>query len=462
AEKGKKDHHQPNFPALQLLHDPQSFAEKLNDSLHRYDKRFSLDHKILIMQLLGRVTGTHKLCVLSFYTYIVKYLTYHQLKVTSILVSLAQSVHDLTPPDVLTPVIRKLAHEFVHPGVGSEVVAAGLNSIREICRRQPWCMEEDLLGDLIEYKKSKDKGVMNAARSLLMLYRDVNPGMLKRRERGKSGTIQISEGKTNLLPYGYTEKPAAGVAGLELLEEHFSRLRAEEGAEDGEDNMNEEDEWAGWEVDSSDSDSDSDSSSSGWISVSSDSNEDIHISDSEDEGEKRARAAKEPDVPAEPKEEKISILATTKILTPADFSLLNDLQLKAAEEEAKHGTTTSSSSKRKISELASKHKSSSANDDTTFLNEGDLLGPRKKPKSDYESRMASIQAGREGREKFGSHKGKKRKEVPSSTTNREKQKSKPFMMVLSSASVRSKKNMSLREKQKRLRQHIDRAKKSYK
>jgi protein SDA1 len=98
-------------------------------------------------------------------------------------------VHDLTPPDVLTPVIRKISYEFIHPGVASEVIAAGLNSIREVCRRQPWCMEEDLLGDLIEYKKSRDKGVMVASRSLLQLYRDVNPGMLKKRDRVSRASI---------------------------------------------------------------------------------------------------------------------------------------------------------------------------------------------------------------------------------------------------------------------------------
>lgn len=44
-------------------------------------------------------------------------------------------------------------------------------------------MEEDLLGDLIEYRKSRDKAVVTASRGLLQLYREVNPGMLKKRER---------------------------------------------------------------------------------------------------------------------------------------------------------------------------------------------------------------------------------------------------------------------------------------
>jgi protein SDA1 len=90
------------------------------------------------------------------------------------------------------------------------------------------------------------------------------------------------------------------------------------------------------------------------------------------------------------------------------------------------------------------------------------MGPRKKVKADYAERMASIQKGRDGREKFGSNKGKQKKETPSSSTNREKARNKPIMMILSSGAVRSKKKVSLREKQRKLRAHIDRAKKGRK
>jgi hypothetical protein len=36
------------------------------------DKIYTLEHKITIMQLLSRVMGAHKLCILGFYTYIIK------------------------------------------------------------------------------------------------------------------------------------------------------------------------------------------------------------------------------------------------------------------------------------------------------------------------------------------------------------------------------------------------------
>lgn len=81
-------------------------------------------------------------------------------------------------------------------------------------------------------------------------------------------------------------------------------------------------------------------------------------------------------------------------------------------------------------------------------------------KADYAERIASVEKGRVDRETFGSKKGKKKKEAPSSSTNKEKARNKPFMMIMSSGAVRGKKRASLKEKQQRLRRHIDKVKRS--
>lgn len=140
--------------------------------------------------------------------------------------------------------------------------------------------------------------------------------------------------------------------------------------------------------------------------------------------------------------------------------MLNDLRLQAASQAVERGG--GSSAKRKLATLeANKKAASQGNSGETFISEDDILGPRKKAKADYAERIASIEKGREGREKFGSIKGKKKKTAPSSSTNREKARNKPIMMILASGAVRSKKKASLREKQQKLRAHIDRAKKSH-
>ncbi|KAE8220219.1 hypothetical protein CF319_g6221 [Tilletia indica] len=631
-----------NLAALHLLHDPQSFGERLFKELVRGDRggkntnggHHPIEMKIRIMQLLSRVMSTHKLCVLGFYGYIVKYLTPHQQFITLILVSLAQSVHTQTPPSVLLSLVRKLADNFVHPGVSPQVNAAGLNSIREICRRQPSVMEEHddgadgdedtgalrgddldnvdvdgtridvhnapsvatsnkakqaaangpstantamvshalthgptLLADLVSYRKSKDKGVAAASRGLMQLYREVNPALLKRRERGKSGALALTDGAGGR-KYGFgADDPEVvhGIQGIELLEKHLEEKRAEEGSDE-----EDEDDEAGWEGFELESLGDSDEESEGWIDVSSgDEGDVLNFTDSDfgssdededDEAREKRRAAKAArknggegeeegavptisakerakerrekrrvdrqrkrrklnrtqsaeaggaevdsdseeeegnhsadDVDAEIKSvaqseatkpdemDAFSKLATTRILTPADFAKLAELRLAAAEEAAKTGGLTGAAARRQVKELqaaAKAHRragtsSAAANasiggevvvgsSSGAVLSESDILGPQKKIKADHEERMASIAQGREGREKFGSKKGMKKREKGASSTNMEKRKGKNYNMVAQSWGVRSKGKASLREKSRRLRQHIEKAKKSYK
>ncbi|TKA57737.1 hypothetical protein B0A53_00886 [Rhodotorula sp. CCFEE 5036] len=318
---------QTNFSALQQLDDAYSFGERLYEQLVKYDKAYTLEHKILIMQLFGRVCGAFKLTVPAFYSYILKYLTHHQLEITKILVAVAQSVHDQIPAgsfnedtadmdgttraqqeqdDPLYPVLRKLANEFVHSGVSAEVNAAGLNAITEICRRQPLAMSPDLLQDLVEYRKSKDKGVMVAARGLLSFYREVDPTMLKRRDwgiratkdaieekRGGADASAVAEGaadKRRRLKFGEDRETVTGIEGLDLFAKHLAE-QAEQKAEDGEEgaeDAEDDDEagWEGWDVED-DSDEDSDSSG-GWINVS-DEDSDLELSDSDDDDEDKAR-----------------------------------------------------------------------------------------------------------------------------------------------------------------------------
>lgn len=138
--------------------------------------------------------------------------------------------HEFIPPDVLEPVIRKIADEFVTGGVSFEVLQAGftaiiiianirLNSIREICTRAPFVMKADLLQDLTSYKNSRDKGVVNAARSLISLYRDVAPEMLFRKDRGKEVSMAMAAGQiTESSRFGVERNITTGIAGLELLE----------------------------------------------------------------------------------------------------------------------------------------------------------------------------------------------------------------------------------------------------
>ena len=92
-------------------------------------------------------------------------------------------------------------NNFVTERNSGEVMAVGLNAIRELCSRCPLVMSRDLLHDLTQYKTYKDKGVMMAARSLIHLYRDVNPEMLQKRDKVSNRNNSFHRVSFTLLNY---------------------------------------------------------------------------------------------------------------------------------------------------------------------------------------------------------------------------------------------------------------------
>lgn len=451
-ERKKNQPHPLNFSALHLLHDPQGLAEQLfQKHLANTKSKLSLENKLLVLQLVTRLVGLHKLTVISLYSWFIKFLTPKQPSVTSFLASLAQGTHDLVPPDALEPLIMKIANEFVSEAAASEVAAAGLNAIREICVRQPLAMTETLLQDLVQYRKSKDKGVMMAAKGLLSLYREVGAEMLKKRDRGKDATMNLRSGELHQRRFG--EQEAGGIEGLELLEkwkeEEKSRKRAAKGlAEEGGDDKNPEDEEddgfnsSDWDVESVDS-----SDSGGWVAVSSDSEDDEPAPKRQRKASSEAPelvdAAKDN---AEEEIQRISKLATTTILTPADLAKLQELRLqtnldKAMGNRSKHAR-----------ELAARHA-----DDPLTAEQIEL--PAKLRKTTKEERLAMAKEGKPDREEHKSTQAirKSKKEAEGkSTSNKEKSRKKNFLMTLGKAKMKNKR--SLIQTKKVLQAHVERNK----
>jgi len=451
-----------NFSALHLLNDPQGFCEKLFSKLSAKDDRWEV--RLMKLNLITRIIGVHQLTLLALYPFLIKYLQPSQRDVTMVLVSAAQATHALVPPDVLEPVLRAIANNFVTDRVSNEVMAAGINGIREICTRQPLAMDATLLQDLTEYKSHRDKGVMMGARSLITLYREANPELLKRKDRGKEASINSKE----FAPLQYGSAGATGAEGISGIE--FLNGEDEE--------ANDDDNWDNWEVEE-DSDEDSEND---WVNVASDDEGDgidVEMSDSDEEKEdgnddgakkvrkmtrramkkkglsdyeevelteeQKSKKQKELELKKaeeEKRKEAALKLATSRILTPADFAKMNDMRVTAKADVIVNG-------KRKAETKAEEDGSSE------YVAESAILGPRKKAKQDYEERMASIREGREGREKFGSKKGKTER---GSTTNREKSRNKNFLMISHKRSVVAKSKASLHDKQKQLRAHIKKQK----
>ncbi|XP_046669883.1 protein SDA1 homolog isoform X2 [Homalodisca vitripennis] len=409
-----------NFSALQLIHDPQGLAEKLFHQLESTHERFEV--RLLTIDVISRLIGLHQLILLNFYPYIQKFLQPHQKEVTKLLVYIAQASHELLPPDVLEPVLKTLVNNFVTERNSSDVMAIGLNAVREMCSRCPLVMNEDLLRDLVQYKSHRERSVMMAARSLIQLYRHTMPKMLHKKDRGRPTEASVELKMKNFGEIDVQEYvPGAEV----LLEEN----KAEE-------------------QDSDESDSDSDNES--WVDISHSEDEissvvekDKDMNQTDEIDGKDTDLSKEKDdckEALELKKKQAAEVSVMRILTDDDFKEIDAALIRKQVEAPKKGV------KRKMEDLKEKKE---------LVSLADIENIYKKRKHDRQARIESVKKGQEGREKFGYKDG--RLNPFSSKTNREKKKNKNFMMI--KHKVRGKTKRSFKDKQIALRNYLIKQKK---
>ncbi|KAI8761553.1 protein SDA1 [Biomphalaria glabrata] len=398
-----------NNSALHLLFDPQDFCEKLFRQLEKTTERFEV--KLMMIDLISRLIGVHKLILLNYYPFMKRFIQPHQREVTRLLLYLAQGSHDLVPPDAMEEVLMTIANNFIAERNSSEVMAVGLNAVREICSRCPLAMSEDLLRDLVQYKLHRDKAVMMAARSLIQLFRHTNPELLHRKDRGRPTEAQQ---ELKVMKYGALDAKTF-VPGAEAIPEKEEKQQEVE---------KDQGEWESCSEEEEDSDGE-------WVDV-------YHSSDEEKEKTETSFTPAE----LEEKQKLAEEISSTRILTDEDYKMINARQISKDITSAKAARAR----KRKLQEAFENERN---NDNLPKL--GDIEMVHKKKAHDKESRLATVLAGREGREKFAH--GPQKMNPFASTTNKEKAKKKAFTMV--KHKIRRKKTKrSFKDKQISLRNSL--------
>lgn len=202
-----------------------------------------------------------------------RFLQPHKRQVTRILQFSAQATHELVPGDVVEPVLKTIANNFITERNSTDVMAIGLNAVRMICSRCPLAMGKDLLRDLVLYKAYKEKSVMMAARSLITLYREQIPALLHKKDRGR-----LSEAQAEMQPKQYGAVRAYDhVPGADALLKSVA-------VEDG------------------NSDADSDSDSESWVDVNQ-SGDEININTDDSDSENSDNESEDGDADSDEQED---------------------------------------------------------------------------------------------------------------------------------------------------------------
>ena len=111
------------FAAIHLLHDPHNLAEKLLSELRKAHNSEKFETKLLMISLVSRLMGSHRLLLPGFYPFAMRYLQPHQREVTQVLAACVQAAHELVPPENVSTLLAHLVQHFVSDKSRPEVSA---------------------------------------------------------------------------------------------------------------------------------------------------------------------------------------------------------------------------------------------------------------------------------------------------------------------------------------------------
>ena len=173
---------------IQCLDDPQKFIIKLYSLLAQPEnvKLFKQrEHQIRAMELISKIMVQFQLDFDQFFSWSLRFVRPNYEDITKLLSILASAVHSTTNPEVVYELIKTIADRFVVEHLDEEVIIIGMNTIREICAKNPYGMTPELLEDLCQYKRESIKGVVMAARGIISVFRELRPDILPKADRAR-------------------------------------------------------------------------------------------------------------------------------------------------------------------------------------------------------------------------------------------------------------------------------------
>jgi protein SDA1 len=205
-----------DFLPIDLIYDPQAFAEKVFNKLRKSTERYEV--KLLMMRLISRMIGRHQLFIQPFYPHILRYLQSHEKdKIGEIFAMIIESCHELVPPEEIKPIIEKIISNFITEYCANQHITIGLNAIRELLLRMPLALDESQIEYLVAFRSFRNSSVVNAAKSLINYFRDVCPHLLPKKFRGRFTKLDDDNRKEEVMVYG-RQRINYNIDGIELLQ----------------------------------------------------------------------------------------------------------------------------------------------------------------------------------------------------------------------------------------------------
>ncbi|GFE55790.1 mystery 45A [Babesia ovis] len=394
------------FAAIDELHDPQKFTERLFERCRNKDVTYGA--KLILLQLVSILIARHHLLIPSFYGFVLKYINHKQKLVTRILAISAQAVHvDLTS-DLIEPLIRQVMDQFVSEDRTNEVITAGINTLREIASRAPLLFPKDMISQVVDFRNIKNKAVSMATKSFINLYREQAPELLHPTLRGREAGTRLTQAKK-----GNISKSSQPFSDTYILSQEDFRCKNFMGPDtadgsdlDGENNPEDE----------TDLDGESDLESGSDLDDESNPEDEIELEDDSD------------------------------LESDAEDDLQDDLD--------SGGNVAPSKGVKRRTDRDDTDDSDESDDEEARLkvNPDDLMYGSKRKRVAAEARREAALARNERKKQR--HAAESRAGNKQSTTNRVKARNKPVLMTMQSRRIKGKQTQNIAEKLASLKRHL--------
>ena len=191
-----------DFMPIDLINDPSTLCEKMYDRIKGIKNKKHYKLKIVLIRLIGRIAGRHKIIINNFFPFCATLVRPKQDELSTILAAVIEAVHHMVSSQDLTPIINELFDYFICESFPPQYITIGVNTLREMVGRCHSALKVHQFSIISDLKKVKNKSVSTAVRAFINMCRDVCPQLLDGEE--------IDEGYTNV-------DVKDGIEGVDLL-----------------------------------------------------------------------------------------------------------------------------------------------------------------------------------------------------------------------------------------------------
>jgi protein SDA1 len=166
-----------NVYPIDLLFNPPAFVDEVYQKLLK-DKNMKFILKQELMCLLGRIIGRNKLIYPNYYGYVMRFVKPELKSPERLFAFIAESVHPDSPLADIELLCKRLMDTFVIEGNSEEKIAVGINFLRMMTLRNELALNAEQVNQIAHFRYFKSKHVSSAAKAFINVVRDLCPELL--------------------------------------------------------------------------------------------------------------------------------------------------------------------------------------------------------------------------------------------------------------------------------------------